>query len=181
MSWNEYHVKPPFQCCVSLLVRLWVEISASPSYHNRWPCQPPCEAVSWNKLHGTPQPRIWGQPPCEAVSWNIGISAGPYHVMVSLLVRLWVEIPLLEYCHPIPTVSLLVRLWVEIKPYSMLPGPLMSASLWGCELKYIFHISSRMANIVSLLVRLWVEIGIRQTTTVLYRVSLLVRLWVEMC
>ena len=78
---------------VSLLVRLWVEISVASwryAVHHRsaslWGCelkcstilchrfnirQPPCEAVSWNC---TPylqlMPVEYGQPPCEAVSWN---------------------------------------------------------------------------------------------------------------
>ena len=59
------------------------------------------------------------------------------HHSVSLLVRLWVEITV-DYLSPLSAVvSLLVRLWVEIiwkKRYERL---MKSASLWGCELKYI--------------------------------------------
>ena len=100
--------------------------------------QPPCEAVSWNAFSARPFPELlasaslWGcelkysvsnilpeipgQPPCEAVSWNIPFFFGFSNLFVSLLVRLWVEIKLLysNFCSP------------------------LSASLWGCELKYIF-------------------------------------------
>ena len=77
-----------------------------------------------------------------------------------------------------------------------------SASLWGCELKYYYYVSSLTCNRVSLLVRLWVEITIQKPTSTLSTasaslwgcelkskhyikkevellVSLLVRLWVE--
>ena len=76
---------------VSLLVRLWVEMQTCVVLTHRtlsaslWGCelksqythttttvycQPPCEAVSWNrfmKINATISIR---QPPCEAVSWN---------------------------------------------------------------------------------------------------------------
>ena len=55
---------------VSLLVRLWVEMQALLEGNYRAVCQPPCEAVSWNKV---------------ATSDDASIA-------VSLLVRLWVEI-----------------------------------------------------------------------------------------
>ena len=54
---------------VSLLVRLWVEMQALLEGNYRAVCQPPCEAVSWNKV---------------ATSDDASIA-------VSLLVRLWVE------------------------------------------------------------------------------------------
>ena len=100
---------------VSLLVRLWVEI------HQR-------------SGSGKAQQ---GQPPCEAVSWNALLPvAVMLHRIVSLLVRLWVEmlhiIVSISFCF----VSLLVRLWVEI------------------SLGFLF----RVYISVSLLVRLWVEI-----------------------
>ena len=65
---------------VSLLVRLWVEITLENALFMRIVRQPPCEAVSWNAV----------------VVFSVTISA------VSLLVRLWVEIVyqwfLLQYC-----------------------------------------------------------------------------------
>ena len=53
--------------------------------------QPPCEAVSWNNRICKIQECNLGQPPCEAVSWNIMSFASVPFGVVSLLVRLWVE------------------------------------------------------------------------------------------
>ena len=120
---------------VSLLVRLWVEIcipslvvslSGSASL---WGCelkcsiflhplqpdlgQPPCEAVSWNVATRILKTDDMSQPPCEAVSWNIFNNMFLLLIVVSLLVRLWVEI-----------------LWKRTRRRKT-----WSASLWGCELK----------------------------------------------
>ena len=54
------------------------------------------------------------QPPCGAVSWNDEIVENIKN----------------------PTVSPLVGLWVEILIVLMNSWPLLSAPLWGCELKY---------------------------------------------
>ena len=122
--------------CVSLLVRLWVEIIVSFSPDTPLLCQPPCEAVSWNlwcyrcSVGAIQSASLWGcelkwwkvaecnyidksaslwgcelklvdsltflhhfrQPPCEAVSWNIFLKMLYGITLVSLLVRLWVEI-----------------------------------------------------------------------------------------
>ena len=138
VSWNTFKQARALLNNVSLLVRLWVEIVSVGTMIPRagsaslWGCelkccrdinckqclcQPPCEAVSWN--YGQRFPSIGGynrQPPCEAVSWN--------------------NYPVFQLCGPI--VSLLVRLWVEITYLHLhyhLSAP--SASLWGCELKYV--------------------------------------------
>ena len=144
---------------VSLLVRLWVEIKIAYSNQMSILCQPPCEAVSWNYCYAETKQKaiksaslwgcelkcaikadsngnitsasLWGcelkwysnrrnvrfrsQPPCEAVSWNYNINIQQCNIDVSLLVRLWVEIPV---------VVVLIYL-------------VKSASLWGCELKYL--------------------------------------------
>ena len=97
------------------------------------------------------------QPPCEAVSWNAFVATVNCGKTVSLLVRLWVEI----ICMAVRNISV------------------VSASLWGCELKYStvlyrytgwsqppceavswnFNTGGCDENRnVSLLVRLWVEI-----------------------
>ena len=55
--------------------------------------------------------------------------------------RLWVEILLHRFFHCWKRVSLLVRLWVEIPPLSLIRNGMTSASLWGCELKYRYTIS----------------------------------------
>ena len=70
VSWNSGVKVTKAIINVSLLVRLWVEISLSGYSYQQHSGQPPCEAVSWNTgcpAHGTPE---GGQPPCEAVSWN---------------------------------------------------------------------------------------------------------------
>ena len=99
------------------------------------------------------------QPPREAVSWNVFNESSGIQTAVSLLVRLWVEIFYLSELVSRYSVSLLVRLWVEIVLVSAHIGArtgqppreavswnysicaykysYMSASSWGCELKYI--------------------------------------------
>ena len=121
--------------------------------------QPPCEAVSWNLSTLSDIIERFGQPPCEAVSWNIISTMCTHRMTVSLLVRLWVEIwkILQQYyrkegqppCEAVSwngitrnsilsvAVSLLVRLWVEIHLKVLYMVIQLSASLWGCELKYI--------------------------------------------
>ena len=137
--WVEIHksYNPAFLALVSLLVRLWVEISGFPSglkggvrSASLWGCELKC-SKKYLSIH------ILRQPPCEAVSWNIAIVSIFSIDTVSLLVRLWVEINnLIKQLVP-SLVSLLVRLWVEIAI------PALSCS----------------ARNVSLLVRLWVEIS----------------------
>ena len=101
---------------VSLLVRLWVEITQATVMYGAQDSQPPCEAVSWNTLPPFHYHYHPCQPPCEAVSWNMEKVRGyTADRIVSLLVRLWVEIHLKV-------------LYMVIQ---------LSASLWGCELKYI--------------------------------------------
>ena len=99
-------------------------------------------------------------------------------------------------------VSLFVRLWVEISFLLCVHRFLSSASSWGCELKsvsvrlykrkpagqplreavswnvspvYVFSVEP-----VSLFVRLWVEITLDSKYRLKNTVSLFVRLWVEM-
>ena len=143
-------------------------------------CQPPCEAVSWNRKRRCLRNNASGQPPCEAVSWNACRRSMIQLNLVSLLVRLWVEMYRNSYRLHLETVSLLVRLWVEItvnrsfensgicqppceavswnnlleeafrggdsqppceavswniSMYTQNTMDMMSASLWGCELK----------------------------------------------
>ena len=146
-------------------------------YYSR---QPPCEAVSWNIGHYSNSELEKSQPPCEAVSWNVDhmllayadyLSASLWGCelkyisgdtifsgfVVSLLVRLWVEIGVCITAKNVCYVSLLVRLWVEIQ-------------LSSKHLKFAW---------VSLLVRLWVEIPYWSGWNDNVLVSLLVRLWVE--
>ena len=142
---------------VSLLVRLWVEMVRFPVWQAAPTCQPPCEAVSWNTSKHSPVSLKQGQPPCEAVSWNGLMSFDDFVSIVSLLVRLLVE--MLER----------LRQFKSDK----------SASLWGCELKYLSCNLINTLVTVSLLVRLWVEIRKKKTKRMEDLVSLLVRLWVE--
>ena len=143
-------------------------------------CQPPCEAVSWNKASVTRywkssrSASLWGcelkygyrrktvavlcQPPCEAVSWNTNIRTTNVMGLVSLLVRLWVEISRLNVSGCMRIVSLLVRLWVEIfntliRFQCSFCQPPCEAVSWNA-IKRLIQICEK----VSLLVRLWVEI-----------------------
>ena len=114
VSWNTTHLHTTLSSYVSLLVRLWVEISSFPQKHphltvsllvrlwveilmRAWnmrcsESQPPCEAVSWNMTDPPVADPVACQPPCEAVSWNFGwLHDEEFLPRVSLLVRLWVE------------------------------------------------------------------------------------------
>ena len=91
------------------------------------------------------------QPPCEAVSWNINEQLKDQLTDVSLLVRLWVEMSRRTLRRLLKSVSLLVRLWVEIGKNHKSNHSLLSASLWGCELKllslYFFDSCNRSASL----------------------------------
>ena len=108
-------------CCVSLFVRLWVEILTSVKQDFSW-------IVSlfvrlWVEIcHSTHQKQdITCQPLREAVSWNV--------VLLVVIFFEW-------------SVSLFVRLWVEIHQSNFSSSRLTtSASSWGCELKYFWGIS----------------------------------------
>ena len=64
--WNIRSEESP----VSLLVRLWVEIAERKRLSQLTHRQPPCEAVSWNVKKSVANWIQYCQPPCEAVSWN---------------------------------------------------------------------------------------------------------------
>ena len=98
--------------------------------------QPPCEAVSWNVNGNSGLLYAVSQPPFEAVSWNFFCCVSLYGLCVSLLVRLWVEIRYVRNGGQKVMVSLLVRLWVEMSAHTLMTDRWLSASLWGCELKY---------------------------------------------
>ena len=121
--------------CVSLFVRLWVEIINVLDKIKKEICQPLREAVSWNShptilwLHG------FRQPLREAVSWNITKYYKTGIGQVSLFVRLWVEIEIPVDEKTLRRVSLFVRLWVEILKTVIMAKLMESASSWGCELK----------------------------------------------
>ena len=113
LKYNLYH-----GCCLDdLSASLWGCELKCQSWHHKChpvPRQPPCEAVSWNTGWWSASGGSLCQPPCEAVSWNISVHNNTHLLTVSLLVRLWVEIPYALTDHRLYT----------------------SASLWGCELKF---------------------------------------------
>ena len=163
---------------VSLLVRLWVEMATpllsrktSISSASLWGCELKYQMSGSGSNFNR-------QPPCEAVSWNFNPPVHSIRHQVSLLVRLWVEM-----------LSGIARYRLGL-----------SASLWGCELKFdclfaelplisqppceavswnIRHKNKIHRDSVSLLVRLWVEMSGQQMRDMSTKVSLLVRLWVE--
>ena len=151
----------------------------------RSPGQPLREAVSWNVNHINCFIRKKSQPLREAVSWNdicfmrrTVPSSQPLREAVS-----WNEPD--TKVGPLSLVSLFVRLWVEIARFIPVSGytcsqPLReavswntvnyvgervkgkSASSWGCELKYKNIVLPMLTWIVSLFVRLWVEITVEK-------------------
>ena len=100
-------------------------------------------------------------------------------IIVSLFVRLWVEILVVILWLHFQQVSLFVRLWVEMNYEYCQEQQAQSASSWGCELKYLSSDSNICPFAVSLFVRLWVEICPIQENIMSMIVSLFVRLWVE--
>ena len=98
--------------------------------------QPLREAVSWNALALQFALAVISQPLREAVSWNTNTYPNKNSlIVVSLFVRLWVEInQMLSEILPM-MVSLFVRLWVEIYDNFGTCVQKRSASSWGCELK----------------------------------------------
>ena len=130
-------------------------------YHNRLSCcqtgHPPREDVSWNIDCGIKNDGKPSHPPREDVSWNEIPFKFIVFLAVILLVRMWVEIPmLLLISYPTPVI-LLVRMWVEM-------------------LEKQFPDSD---CVVILLVRMWVEISESEEDAVVQKVILLVRMWVE--
>ena len=122
---------------VSLLVRLWVEILLI--------------SLHWFQARSA---SLWGcELKCQIIHTRTQI------IKVSLLVRLWVEIRpcgcgrMPQRCQP-PCEAVSWNGTVSC----MAGSPHLSASLWGCELKYITRLRKKLEAAVSLLVRLWVEI-----------------------
>ena len=126
--------------CVSLFVRLWVEMTLPRLMANETRCQPLREAVSWNAFRANSFPSV-GQ---SASSWGCELK---YHFHKTLrlprtsasswgceLKYEWIGRPC-TFCY----VSLFVRLWVEINRGRKGIIITMSASSWGCELKYYSH------------------------------------------
>ena len=138
---------------VSLLVRLWVEICFQVSNSvltlsaSLWGCE--LKYLLWIRF----QYLLHRQPPCEAVSWNNSSKLFPLIWLVSLLVRLWVEMMLallwtsFQYCQPpCEAVSWNEFLLIPVKMVTR------SASLWGCELKFLL---SNWIRPISMSASLW--------------------------
>ena len=115
VSWNICRLDSKKEVDVSLLVRLWVEITNN--RHTAWPVRG--SASSWGcELK-------WLLKETLSMDWNVSLLVRLWVEIretrkqklrrcVSLLVRLWVEITLTEEIAAKSSVSLLVRLWVEI-------------------------------------------------------------------
>ena len=188
--------------------------------------QPLREAVSWNELPIVWQDIDYRQPLREAVSWNIdlppqvnGLSRQPLREAVS-----WNTFLVLTYPY-LKVVSLFVRLWVEMVPHvrdtwkkkcqplreavswnnsweQWIRNCYTSASSWGCELKYMILRTSKKVSsqplreavswnaTVSALIACWMPSASSWGCELKYEhdvrdaclavVSLFVRLWVEM-
>ena len=165
---------------VSLLVRLWVEIFILLNNNyltlsaSSWGCELKCQILAL-------ETGIIRQPPREAVSWNENYT-GKGIAKTESASSWGCELKFHEgdTIHRWNVVSLLVRLWVEISCRPRNYFILTSASSWGCELKYIrtlpanrFFYCQPPREAVSWNVRtlIWKHRA---------KVSLLVRLWVEM-
>ena len=186
---------------VSLFVRLWVEMEAYFGKIQVRIRQPLREAVSWNTFRSFFLLLASSQPLREAVSWNLWkcilISAN----IVSLFVRLWVEIlSMLFFSVFLPSASS----WgCELKwcLAHLCRCRVLSASSWGCELKYMTSglrctclpsasswgcelkwAASDTCAAESLSASSWgceLKYGVISSTWSCFIVSLFVRLWVE--
>ena len=188
VSWNTQKKKMFVeQCTVSLFVRLWVEMTItfsdgdSEKSASSWGCelkylelyyqpqafrrQPLREAVSWNVTIRCSYNNVVCQPLREAVSWNVLIALNTVLAVVSLFVRLWVEMSdnwrLRKMTNRQP-----LREAVSWNNFSLHNGwlSILSASSWGCELKYNNKSAISATDNVSLFVRLWVEIPHARTS-----------------
>ena len=115
VSWNSDRIQLLLAVYVSLLVRLWVEICDDSGWVWSRDRQPPCEAVSWNFHSSAEHLPEHSQPPCEAVSWNVRILRVAAQHLSSA--SLWGCELKYKMCYRVTNeelVSLLVRLWVEI-------------------------------------------------------------------
>ena len=137
--WIEIYMQLSFLqiSAVSLLVRLWIEMTESPKFFYQclssaslWGCELKSKSDFFFKFFYT-----------VSLLVRLWIEIYMHHAIpiiaiVSLLVRLWIEIIMVPSSCIVREVSLLVRLWIEIQltvPVLFLPE---SASLWGCELKF---------------------------------------------
>ena len=114
VSWNTFrYYRAKWFYFVSLFMRLWVEIACSNFIivlllsASLWGCE-------LKYRYNTRQSESRRQPLYEAVSWN-NTDVVPVHSLV---------------------VSLFMRLWVEILKTDLTISGILSASLWGCELKW---------------------------------------------
>ena len=111
--------------------------------------QPLREAVSWNSNRQVWYVKPFCQPLREAVSWNIFSEIRSWIALVSLFVRLWVEISNIVFSSPcVKSASSWgceLKYWISSVVYS---ASLPSASSWGCELKYkteVIFMSSKVS------------------------------------
>ena len=114
VNWNNKILSGSAILIVSLLVRLWIEMLLMVVYCHSGRGQPPCEAVNWNPEAIAPEIEKRSQPPCEAVNWNVSVRFGknrrycqPPCEAVNWNVKYWASLFT-------TLVSLLVRLWIEI-------------------------------------------------------------------
>ena len=127
---------------VSLFVRLWVEMLSVSSVMfsvlsaSSWGCELKCNPSTHTNS-------LYGQPLREAVSWNVSELSVMPQSLVSLFVRLWVEmLPKMRAYKP-DSVSLFVRLWVEIishyRFFIRCRQPLREAVSWNKRRKGEYH------------------------------------------
>ena len=123
--------------------------------------QPPREAVSWNIWGIDMKTKRGCQPPREAVSWNT--ETGKSVKSGSPSASSWgceLKYTNNRKCRSEALVSLLVRLWVEIIPmqnyrHRIKRQPPREAVSWNMQTA-----PAKLEKAVSLLVRLWVEINL---------------------
>ena len=159
VSWNTVNLSKFLMPFVSLLVRLWVEITALYleylEHCRQPPCeavswnmkglatgieksrQPPCEAVSWNSLDDFAAQHNASQPPCEAVSWNKysksrSVQIFPSASLWGCELKFYGEVRTREKDRQPPCEAVS---W-NMKAFGLENAKKLSASLWGCELKW---------------------------------------------
>ena len=146
-----------------------------------WRSQPLREAVSWNISAVVDRSVLNRQPLREAVSWNeiTECYESKYGTCQPLREAVSWNSFFRHFCDNCSVVSLFVRLWVEIvlsmeNVFYCNRQPLREAVSWN---KYWSW--NVLLRTVSLFVRLWVEIFHNRLVLSMENVSLFVRLWVE--
>ena len=188
---------------VTLYVRVWIEITPLEEKANPGGSHPLREGVDWNLIQFFWTLRVKSHPLREGVDWNIlercifssciaspstwgcGLkcntdASSSVTAVVTLYVRVWIEMYSATAAAAYVAVTLYVRVWIEISDTAMMPllrarHPLREGVDWNVS----HYQSGKTVYVVTLYVRVWIEIPTTQGSQTSARVTLYVRVWIE--